>query len=250
MKLKDEAISPTTSINQIEQLASTVSASAALNNRFFDTWSSRTLNLQQVCIFARNYGEFTREFPKMLCSLIANVPTEEARLEYVNTLYSEMGNGKIERVHSVLFGNMIESLTYRMGRRWSWRDLVVEYQPLDSTNAFLRSLSDLYSGSVATAVGAQLAQEWQAYTMLRKLYEGTRLYADFWADNRDAFHEDCEFYYAHLGEAEKEHKNEALRVAESVATSSELFDELATGFAAMVGSYELFWNGLADATEA
>jgi uncharacterized protein len=45
--------------------------------------------------------------------------------------------------------------------------------------------------------------------MLLKLYEGSRTYAPLWSDPEE-FHEACEYFYIHIGEAEKEHKIQSL----------------------------------------
>src|SRR4051812_29922262 len=51
---------PTASPDVIESLARTVYSSIALDNDFYDLWTSRKLSPAQIAIFARNYGEFNR----------------------------------------------------------------------------------------------------------------------------------------------------------------------------------------------
>src|SRR3546814_18857796 len=89
--------------NTLESLAKTVYTSAALNNDFYDLWTSQPLKPSQIAIFARNYGEFNRSFPEVLSVMISSTRDIEARTEYAKTLFSEMGYGRADRAHSILF---------------------------------------------------------------------------------------------------------------------------------------------------
>lgn len=232
--------------SDIALLAKSVQQSKALHNAFYDQWSTEKVTAVQFCIFARNYREFTAHFPSILASLIVSITNVEARIEFVKTLYSEMGQCREEKVHSTLFEKMAGSLSAKLGGANTWDSIEDKYNVLPSTHAFLKTQSELYTDAPEIAVGAQLAQEWQAYTMVRKLYEGFRQYKSLW-DNSDAFHEDCEFFYAHIGEAEKEHKIESLRGAIALTNSDEDFNSLESGFSKLLNAYIAFWHGIHEA---
>lgn len=230
---------------KLEELAQSVYQSEVLNNSFYEMWMSERMNITQVAVLARNYGEFTMRFPDLLCFIIGQISDTSSKVEYVKTLYSEMGYGDPERVHFVLFCNFIRSLTDKLGESMEWETITQKFPLLESTQYYLSTLISLYEKDPAIAAGAQLAQEWQAYTMLRQLYEGARQYIELWP-TRDAFHEDCEFFYEHIGRTEKEHKLEALQGALSFTEDSATFQKLAQGFNDLSSAYIVFWDGIAD----
>jgi pyrroloquinoline quinone (PQQ) biosynthesis protein C len=104
---------------QLELLARNVYASGALNNDFYDLWTRERLNAHQIAVFARNYGEFNRSFPEVLAVMISSTRDIHAQAEYAKTLYSEMGYGNPEKVHSVLFDAWLVELGERLGDKAS-----------------------------------------------------------------------------------------------------------------------------------
>ena len=99
----------------IEALARTVYTSSALNNEFYDLWTSRPLTTRQIAVFARNYGEFNRAFPEVLSVMISSTRNVHARTEYAKTLFSEMGYGVVEKAHSNLFDAWLLELGKKLG---------------------------------------------------------------------------------------------------------------------------------------
>lgn len=231
----------------IEMLAHTVYQSGALNNRFYDLWTSSQLNLKQIAIFARNYGEFNRAFPEVLSIMIGNAANIAARTEYTKTLYSEMGCGLAEKVHSVLFEQWLLALGEKMGCAESlrWESIERDYSVLPQTRELIDGEKNLYANDSATASGAQLALEWQAYTMLRRLYDGAVQYKVLWGDE-DKFHEACEYFYAHIGAVEKEHKIESLNGARQFYCGQQSLKRIEDGFFKHLMLFENFWNAIAD----
>jgi pyrroloquinoline quinone (PQQ) biosynthesis protein C len=94
--------------------------------------------------------------------------------------------------------------------------------------------------------GAQLALEWQAYTMLRKLYDGARNYLPLWS-NPDEFHEACEYFYTHIGAAEKDHKKESLNAVRRYARDDESQALIIDGYYQHLKLIADFWAGLYNA---
>lgn len=186
-------------VDPIEALAKTVYSSGALNNDFYDLWTTTRLQPRQIAIFARNYGEFNRSFPEVLSVMISNTRNIEARTEYAKTLFSEMGYGNVEKVHSVLFDAWLAELGEKLGDLDTlvWANIERDVPVLPETIALVEGEKRLYGSDNATGSGAQLALEWQAYTMLRRMYDGALIYKDLW-ENEDGFHEACEYFYAHL----------------------------------------------------
>ncbi len=231
----------------LTHLARSVYSSGALNNRFYEIWTSRVLTTDRLALFARNYGEFVRRFPEALAALIMNTDNIAARVEYAKTLYSEMGCGEARAAHSVLFDAFFAALANQMGagdqHRWA---LLCASQPLlRETTALIDGEKRLYSMGSATSVGAQLALEWQAYTMLSRLYDGACQYRSCW-QNADDFHDSCEYFYAHIGAAEKNHKEESLAAAIAFDVGPTAREFIVAGFDEHLTLFASFWNALAE----
>ncbi|MCW5223349.1 hypothetical protein D5041_06985 [Verminephrobacter aporrectodeae subsp. tuberculatae] len=230
----------------IEALARTVYSSSALNNEFYDLWTSRPLVAVQIAVFARNYGEFNRAFPEVLSVMISSTRNVYARTEYAKTLYSEMGYGVVEKAHSNLFDSWLFELGKKLGEpeMLSWKTIERNITPLPETYALIEGEKSMYGSDNATGSGAQLALEWQAYTMLRKMYDGAVQYKHLWVIE-DEFHEACEYFYAHIGAAEKEHKIESLNGARQFYIDANSWLRIQNGFHQHIELFGVFWNAIA-----
>lgn len=235
-------------MRDLQELLAQVPTHPALVNPFFERWTSKTLPPKKVLLFAVNYFFWTRSFPNTLASLILETTDWEAKLEYCSTLFSEMGYGNPEKIHWRLFKKFAEDFL----RRYRTEPVVLEEEEktlvLPATHTLIQKEHQLYlADRPGIRVGAQLALEWQAYSMLRKLYEGALLYRSLWADNPDGFHEACEFFHVHLGTAEKDHKQESLRAAEKALQSGASFDDIARGLSNHLALLSEFWHELGEA---
>jgi hypothetical protein len=114
---------------------------------------------------------------------------------------------------------------------------------LKTTQELIQGEQALYSDPLRSK-GAQLALEWQAYTMLRKLYAGAQNYQRLWMDP-DEFHEDCEYFYAHLGAAEKDHKAESISALRSSEIQPDQVGIINSGYDEHLALIGKFWNGIA-----
>jgi pyrroloquinoline quinone (PQQ) biosynthesis protein C len=231
---------------ELKKLVEHLSEHEALDNAFYRAWMSRPFGVDAIAVFVRNYGAFVRAFPNVMAELIRITDDLDAKTEHTKTLYSEMGYGNPKKLHSVLFDTFFDSLAEKLGhpgklaRARLERDLVL----LPTSRRFIDGEFELYGHKdVRVAVGAQLAQEWQAYGMLRQLYEGARNYAKLWSVP-DEFHEACEYYYVHIGAAEKEHKDESLAAALRYAHSPAHLAKVREGFDTHLQLYVDFWNGI------
>ena len=230
---------------QLNDLVSTISSHPAVKNQFFDLWENEVLSHQQIAIFARNYWEWTYQFPGAIAALMMISDCHVARTEYCKTLYSEMGYGNPQKVHAKLFEDFFEKLAIQIGAKEQTTFAVLKRSMdcLPETHQLVNWELENYAKCRVYASGAQLAIEWQAYTMLRKLYEGARNYSHLWQD-QDLFHEACEFFYAHLGEAEKEHKEESITAAESLIKSDDDLRTVQQGFHQHLSVIENFLDSI------
>ena len=228
----------------LEALLTDITNHSALNNEFYREWMTRQLTIDELAIFARNYGEWVKSFPDALAILLVTTDDIDAKTEYVKTLYSEMGYGNPAKVHSVLLNDFFRELVRKTGHEgeMDWERLKNTIDLLPTTRELIQGEQDLYRDP-QMSFGAQLALEWQAYTMLRKLYDGARNYLSLWS-NPDEFHEACEYFYAHIGATEKEHKNESLRAVRRYATSEESLKKMTDGYHRHLELIGNFWQGL------
>jgi pyrroloquinoline quinone (PQQ) biosynthesis protein C len=81
--------------------------------------------------------------------------------------------------------------------------------------------------------------------MLRKLYDGARNYLDLWPDP-DEFHGACEYFYAHIGATEKDHKEESLHAVKRYAIDQESVAKIEEGYVRHLDLIFNFWKGLHD----
>ena len=234
-------------LNQLESLVKNIKQNSALNNDFYQMWMNVTFSSEQLAIFARNYWEWTYRFPEALAGLVMISPDLETRLEYTKTLYSELGYGDIHRVHSKLFENFYTSLHAKLNhQKLDMIELKNTYPLLQTTKELINWEKATYSKDLTSASGAQLAIEWQAYTMLRKLYKGACNYEHLWED-KDGFHEICEFFYVHIGSAEKDHKDESIQAAHKLLSQDAPYMVFKSGFDEHLQYITNFWNGIANA---
>src|SRR5437763_851306 len=231
----------------LETLLTNITNHPALNNDFYNEWMTRKFTIDELTVFARNYGEWVKSFPDALAILLVTTDDIDAKTEYVKTLFSEMGYGSSGKVHSVLLNEFFKELALRMGHdgELDWARLQNSVELLPTTRELVQGEQDLYRDP-QMSFGAQLALEWQAYTMLRKLYDGARNYLSLWS-NPDEFHEACEYFYAHIGATEKEHKEESLKAVKRYATSEESLAKILEGYRLHLDLIFNFWRGLHQA---
>ena len=233
--------------NALTELLREITSQPALENDFYRTWISGGFSIEGLEIFARNYEAWVKSFPNSLATLVGVTDDLDAKGEYVKTLYSEMGYGNTTKAHSVLLEQFFEELADKLGEsgRLDRDRLEREIEMLPSTRELIEGERELY-GDAHMSFGAQLALEWQAYTMLRKLYDGARNYLPLWS-NPDEFHEACEYFYTHIGAAEKDHKEESLNAVQRYARDDESLARIMEGYHRHLKLISDFWFGLYDA---
>jgi len=234
----------------IERRLREITTHPALDNEFYRTWMAGELGIEALEIFARNYGAWVKSFPDALAILITATDDLEAKAEYVKTLFSEMRYGNPGKAHWVLLDAFFRQLAEKMSEtsRLERDRLEREIDLLPTSRQLIQGERDLYAQR-GLAFGAQLALEWHAYTMIRQLYDGARNYLHLWS-RPDDFHEACEYFYVHIGAAEKDHKDESLNAVRHCALDPEILDRIERGYEAHLELIAGFWEGLHRATTA
>lgn len=245
----ERATSPNSAHGTVEQrvhaLAESSSTHPAVDNQFYDLWMNTRLSADHVELVARNFYERVRETPYRLALAVLHVNDIRARSETVENLNDEMGEGDPSKAHTVLLKRFFEELLSRM----HGRPVVFEQldQPiLPSTAKVVSEGREVFSSpSSPTACGALLAQEWHAYPQLVKLYEGARNYSGYFG--LEEFHENCEFFYLHIGATEKEHKRQSLSTAAALCKSEEDVVALEHGFSTYLNLLAAHWAEIHEA---
>ncbi|GAA2410095.1 hypothetical protein GCM10010191_18500 [Actinomadura vinacea] len=230
----------------IRDLAATTHKHPALDNGFYRHWQSGPLPYEQVSVFAREFYARTVNTSVMVALSVLHTEDLAARVECVKNLYSEYGNGDPEKAHLLLLEQFLADLLTRLGVRQIVPDDLRAAEPLPSTAAFSGGQRALFTDDDQRVVqGALLGQEHLAYSMLVRLYEGVRNYKHLYGE--DEFHEACEYFYVHIGEAEKEHKEQAVISAAQVCRTDADFARVQEGFEGFLDLTAGYWSGVHDA---
>jgi pyrroloquinoline quinone (PQQ) biosynthesis protein C len=233
--------------SRISELAKGASSHAALNNEFYRRWMAGPLSVDQVEITARNFYERVRRTPDRIALAYLHMDDIAARAETVENLSDEMGHGNPEKVHSVLLRRFFETLLSRMrGAAVTFDEVRVDI--LSSTHKLIEQGNKLFASSIPQeACGALLAQEWHAYPQLVYLYEGVRNYRHYF--DLEEFHENCEYFYAHIGATEKEHKTHSLSTAAQMCRNEADLANLERGFTSYLDLLAENWADIGRALE-
>ena len=199
----------------------------------------------EVRVFAEQYLARTVNTSVMVALSVLNTADLHARVECVKNLYSEYGNGDPAKAHLVLLESFLSDLLTRLNRDAVSIAEIRAAQPLPSTRAFSEGQRQLFTSSDERVVqGALLAQENLAYSMLTRLYEGTRHYKSVY-ETDDEFHEACVYFYVHIGEAEKDHKMQAAQSAAAVCRDEQDLKVAAAAFHRFLDLTVGYWHGVA-----
>ncbi len=231
-------------IKRIEGLTGSVFRHEALNNEFYRRWMGETLTYPEVRVFAVEYLSRTVQTSVMVALSVLQTEDRLARVECVKNLFSEYGNGDPEKVHLTLLENFLSNLLGRLAGRPVPIGEIYNSAPLKSTEAFSTGQRSLFASDDQRVVqGALLAQEWLAYSMIVKLYEGVHNYKSYY-DSEESFHEACEYFYIHIGEAEKDHKIQALESVSQVCQDEGDLQHVEAGFREFLRLTADYWRGV------
>jgi pyrroloquinoline quinone (PQQ) biosynthesis protein C len=231
----------------VTDLAHGVFAHAALRNDFYRLWMGQALDYGGMAVFARNYLARTVNTSTMVALSLLSTDDIRAKTEIAKNLHSEFGYGNADKAHISLLRGFLTTLLTRL-RGTPVNLAMLERTPLlPTTTHFIARQRELYTRPDAAAVlGTLLAQEWLAYSMLTRLYEGARNYMTLFRD-MDEFHEHCEYFYVHIGDAEKAHKEQAIRSAAVVCgDDADARERVREGFNAFLDITADYWTGIHD----
>jgi pyrroloquinoline quinone (PQQ) biosynthesis protein C len=204
----------------------------AVNNRYLDRFREGNVDDREFERFAVQFFAFVKSFPRILATLLANTPDEEAADELATILVSELGDGNPKRRHEYLYHRFLRSIgldPVETGRR-TW---------LPSTRAYIEGLAGLYGDrSYAKALGASFGLEHMAIPMWDQLIPGLEALK---RDRGSLAHMDL-FYWTFHRDLEQGHEDAMVRTLESRGRSDE--SDLDEGCTEALDLLEGFWMGL------
>ncbi|MCA4964830.1 hypothetical protein [Pseudomonas sp. Y24-6] len=237
-------------MGKIQSLAESVLTHNALDNIFYRRWLAGPLPLADVEVFARNYLARTTQTSLRVALPLVNTGNLYEQLEIIKKRYPDKGHGNREKAHLTRLENYLIDLLSRLSGQPYRMDKLTALPVLDSSHTFNREKLRLYIDgdheNPRRILGALLAQEWLAYPMLIRLYEGARNYKHLYANNDD-FHKHCEYFYIHIGDAEKEHQIQAVKAASQACNTDQHIEEVSAAFNRFLMLTQQYWDGIARA---
>jgi pyrroloquinoline quinone (PQQ) biosynthesis protein C len=225
---------------RIHRLARMSAEHSAVKNSFYDLWISQELDADSVELVAVNFYARVQRTPIRIALAFLHMTDLAARAETVENLYDEMGLGDGDKAHSTILRRFWETLLGKL-RGHVVNLEAVRSRILPSTAKLIEESERLFSNSSPQVVcGALLAQEWHAYPQLVRLYEGVRNYRQHY--EFEEFHENCEYFYLHIGATEKQHKIHSLSTAAKACRTLEDVADIEHGFNAYLDLLAVNWE--------
>jgi pyrroloquinoline-quinone synthase len=149
-----------------QELRSSVLKHGAINNRYLDRFRRGDMTKEEFAKFAVQFFAFVKHFPRILATLLANTPDDNAADELALILTSELGDGDAKRRHEYLYHKFLRSIQID--------PIVAAREPwLASTRAYIEGLASLYGDEdYQVALGASFGLEHMAISMWDQLIPG------------------------------------------------------------------------------
>jgi pyrroloquinoline-quinone synthase len=210
----------------------------AINNPYLSRFRSGTLSENEFAVFAIEFYNFARFFPRILVSQLVNTEDEQIADELTKVLYSELGDGETRHRHELLYRDFLRSIGIDVHEAMS-RPM------LPSTRAYIEGMEQLYSdGNHAKALGASFGLEHMAITMWDHLIPGLMHLKSTRHPQMDltyfTFHRQIESTH----EEAMEHAVAAVQGSSGDGMSEQEKTDFRYGVNAVLGYLEGFWMGL------
>ena len=93
-----------------EEMRAAVLRHGAINNAYFDRFKAGAVTDAEVRLFAVEFYNFARFFPKILVAQLVNTEDEAVADELTRVLYSELGDGCTKQRHELLYRDFLRSI--------------------------------------------------------------------------------------------------------------------------------------------
>ena len=215
-----------------QELRSFVLKHGAINNRYLDRFRRGDLTNEEFAEFAVQFFAFVKHFPRILATLLANTPDDNAADELALILTSELGDGDAKRRHEYLYHRFLRSIQIdpTAAAREAW---------LASTRAYIEGLASLYGDEdYHVALGASFGLEHMAISMWDQLIPGIMTLKQ----SDPQFAKMNTVYWTFHRALEAQHEEAMMRALDDVPREAEA--SLGRGCKAALDLLERFWLGL------
>lgn len=227
----------------LHELTRWAESAPVVSNSFYRRWVGTRLTSAQFEVFAHQYYARVKATVGRLGASFCSLQDPRDRIQIWHNIGDELGHGDRDRIHSVLFRRWAESLLGKLqasegGAISGWRSQHL----IPTTRTFIAETQRLCSASGPSAAGALLAQEWHGYHQIAVLMDGYALYRGLY--DLEEFHDMAEYFYVHLGRAEKEHRTQAIDIASRILEDRPCFAEVERSFMTYFDLLNDFWTGV------
>lgn len=224
-----------------EEMRAEVLRHGAINNPYLDRFKTGALADEEVRLFAVEFYNFARFFPKILVAQLVNTEDEAVADELTQVLYSELGDGDTKHRHELLYRDFLRSIGITVHEAMAGA-------MLPSTRAYIDGMEQLYSsGNHARALGASFGLENMAITMWDHLIPGLETL------RRDRYPGMDLTYFTFHRALEATHEEAMAKAVKAIETAPGLVSgrlsaaeacEFRSGMIAVLDYLEGFWRGL------
>jgi len=215
-----------------QELRSFVLQHGAVNNRYLDHFQRGDLTDEEFGNFAVQFFAFVKNFPRILATLLANTPDDNAADELALILTSELGDGDAKRRHEYLYHKFLRSIDID--------PIVAAREPwIATTRAYIEGLASLYGHEdYQLALGASFGLEHMAISMWDQLIPGIMSLKR----TRPHFAKMNTAYWTFHRALEAQHEEAMMRALDDIPKEAE--GSLRLGCERSLALLEGFWMGL------
>jgi pyrroloquinoline quinone (PQQ) biosynthesis protein C len=224
-----------------EEMRAEVLRHGAINNPYLDRFETGGLTDEEVRLFAVEFYNFARFFPKILVAQLVNTEDEAVADELTQVLYSELGDGCTKHRHELLYRDFLRSMGIAVHEAMAGA-------MLPSTRAYIDRMEQLYSsGNHARALGASFGLENMAITMWDHLIPGLEKLC------RKRYPEMDMTYFTFHRALESTHEEAMAKAVKAIETAPGLASgrmsvadsrDFRSGMITVLDYLEGFWKGL------
>ncbi|MGH7229881.1 MAG: TenA family transcriptional regulator [Nitrospiraceae bacterium] len=224
-----------------EEMRGGVLRHGAINNSYLDRFQTGGMTDEEFRLFAVEFYNFARFFPKILVAQLVNTEDEAVADELTHVLYSELGDGTTRKRHELLYRDFLRSVHVDVHE-------AMTRPMLPSTQAYIEGMEHLYSsGNHAMALGASFGLENMAITMWDHLIPGLNRLRSTRFPQMDmtyfTFHRELEATHEDAMEKAVAAVEGSAHVGSSGMSGQER-DDFHRGMKAVLDYLEGFWLGL------
>lgn len=203
-----------------------------LNHRFLERLKEGNISMDNLKVFALQYGIYCSYFPRFLAAAAANVPDDNTRFSLIENLWEEHGSGDLQKSHRYLYHKFCKGI--------GLSDADIEQaQPFPATRIYVEYLLNLcQDASFLTSLGA-LGPGTEFFTSQEYIIIYDSLRKMGFSD------ETLEFWYVHI-DLDDHHYGDMVNSFIHWITDDARFELLKEGAERAIELEFLFWEGLED----